>query len=501
MQLRVFSAVVASAALVASASQPVLAAPERPEYRVGSIAWTPCAEAPAIECGFLELPVDHAKPRGEKFQLAVSRRKASVPSQRIGAMIINPGGPGGSGVDFSFAAERFFTKDITDRFDVIGFDPRGVARSAPIRCSAEVLARQPSLYPKNKAEFDFAVAFNKELRADCRKVSGALFDHVSTTDVAHDIDSIRRALGEKKINFFGVSYGTFMGQQYAELYGRNLRAMVMDSTVDHSLGTWRFVETLSRGMVGVFDEWVKWNDRDPSSPFHGQDLRGIWRDLLAKADRGDLKDAQGNPVTTDSLVSGVQGMGYYPDWKWFADYVASLVGGGAATRPFAQAEVLDFPATAVFCNDFNLRVTSWNEYRAITAMEVRTSPDTRGNALGHIFLVACAGYPKATNPQRPLNIRNAPKILMTNSKYDPATVYEWAANAHRQSRDTTVFVTYEGWGHVVYDRSECTKKINDDYLISLKLPRLNTRCAAVEPPSVAALSTRPVITTGPFAAR
>ncbi|USX51498.1 alpha/beta hydrolase [Lentzea sp. HUAS12] len=486
MRLRVFGAVLVSSALLVGTGQAVAA----PERGAGSIAWQPCAEAPAIECGFLELPVDHARPKGEKFPLAVSRRKASDPSRRIGAMIINPGGPGGSGVEFSFAAEGIFSKEITDRFDVIGFDPRGVARSAPIRCSADVLARQPSLYPRSRAEFDAVVAYNRELRADCRKNTGALFDHVSTTDVAHDIDAVRRALGEKKINYFGVSYGTFMGQQYAELYGRNIRAMVQDSTVDHSLGTWRFIETLSRGVAGVFDEWVKWSDRTPSSPFHGRDLRAVWRGLLAKADRGELKDAQGDVVTAEALGAFVQGTGYLPEWQWLAEYTASLEQGNPVGA-FAKTELVEFPAVAVFCDDWNLRVRSWGEYQAVHAMDVRLSPDTRGNALGHTFLVACAGLPKASNPQRPLHIKNAPKILMTNSRYDPATVYEWAVNAHRQTRDTTVFVTYEGWGHVVYERSECTRKINDDYLLSLKLPRDGTRCAAVEPIVSAKTTNRP----------
>ena len=131
-------------------------------------------------------------------------------------------------------------------------------------------------------------------------------------------------------------------------------------------------------------------------------------------------------------------------------------------------------------------------------MENRVAPNTRGSSLGHGAMMACIGFPKATNPQRPLKIKNAPKILMTNAKHDPATVYEWAVNAHRQSRDTTVFVTYEGWGHGVYDRSECTLKINDEYMVSLKLPRSGTSCAAVEPPAEASiLSAKPKI-AGPF---
>ncbi|MGW6931897.1 alpha/beta hydrolase [Lentzea sp. NPDC054927] len=503
--MRALGAALASSALVLGMTPLAFAAPEgQPEFKVGAIDWKPCEEVPTVECGFLTLPIDYSKPNGEKFQLAVSRRKASDPAKRIGAMVINPGGPGGSGVDFSMFADRYFSKDIIDKFDVIGFDPRGVARSAPIKCSAEVLQRQPSDYPKSKAEFDKLVEFNKELRADCRKVSGAIFDHASTFDVANDIDSIRRALGEKKINYYGVSYGTIMGQHYAAQYGQNIRAMIIDSNMDHSLGTWKFVETEARGAEDMFNEWVKWSDRTPTSPFYGKDLRKIWKDLLAKADRGEVTDPNGRKITGQELGGSVVGMGYGPAFKPFADFVASLVQGTPAAAPagFAAGETFENPFAGIFCNDYNLRVGSWGEYQALYAMENRVAPNTRGSSLGHGATMGCVGFPKATNPQRPLKIKNAPKILMTNAKYDPATVYEWAVNAHRQTRDTTVFVTYEGWGHGVYDRSECTLKINDEYLTSLKLPRNGTSCAAVEPPAQASILTakRPV-PAGPFSVR
>lgn len=497
--MRVFGAALASSALVLGSSSLAFAAPEsqQQEYEVGAIDWKPCAEVPAVDCGFLELPVDYAKPNGEKFQLAVSRRKANDQAGRIGAMVINPGGPGGSGVNFSFGADRYFSKEIVDKFDVIGFDPRGVARTAPIKCSADLLAKSPSDYPKTAAEFDKLVAFNKELRADCRQQTGAIFDHASTAEVAQDIDSIRRALGEKKINYYGVSYGTIMGQHYAERFGKNIRAMIIDSNMDHSLGTWKFVETEARGAEDVFDEWVKWSDRDASSPFHGKDLRKIWKDLLARADRGEIKD-NGRVVTAEELGGSVVGMGYGPAWKQFADFIAQLIAGNPVSSKLA-VETRPNPFPGIFCNDYNLRVSSWGEYQALNAMENRVAPNTRGSSLGHGATMGCVGFPKATNPQRPLKIaKGSPKILMTNAKHDPATVYEWAVNAHRQSRDATVFVTYEGWGHGVYDRSECTLKINNEYLVGLKLPRNGTSCAAVEPaPETLVQSAKPQI-AGPF---
>ncbi|MEV6241087.1 alpha/beta fold hydrolase [Lentzea sp. NPDC051838] len=501
--VRAFGAALASSALVLGAAQIAVAAPEgQPEaagYKVGAIEWKPCEEVPTVDCGFLELPIDYAKPNGEKFKLAVSRRKANDQANKIGSMVINPGGPGGSGVDFSFGADRYFSKEIVDKFDVIGFDPRGVARSQPIKCSGDVLQRQPSEYPKTKDEFDKLVAFNKELRADCRKVSGAIFDHASTYDVANDIDSIRRALGEKKISYYGVSYGTIMGQHYAAQYGKNIRAMIIDSNMDHSLGTWKFLETEARGAQDMFNEWVKWSDRTPSSPFYGKDLRKIWKDLLAKAGRGELKDQNGRVITRENLGGNIVGMGYGPAFKPFADYIATLASGAPVAAKFAEGETYENPFAGIFCNDYNLRVGSWGEYQALNAMENRIAPDSVGSSIGHGAMMGCVGFPKATNAQRPLKIKGAPKILMTNSRYDTATVYEWAVNAHRQSRDTTVFVTYEGWGHGVYDRSDCTLKINNEYLVSLKLPRNGTTCAAVEPSvqEAGVLSAKPKI-AGPF---
>jgi pimeloyl-ACP methyl ester carboxylesterase len=475
---RAFGAALASSALVLSMTPLAFAAPE---YEVGAIDWKPCAEAPAVDCGFLTLPIDYAEPDGETFQLAVSRRKANDQSRRVGALVVNPGGPGVSGVEFAFEADGYFSKEIVDRFDVIGFDPRGVARSQPIKCSAEAVQRPHEANPQNVAEFDKTIAYNRQLREDCRKHTGPIFDHVSSKEAADDIDSIRRALGEQKISFYGVSYGTIMGQQYAERYGRNLRAMVIDSNMDHSRGAWKMLETEARGAEEVFGEWIKWNDRTPTSPFHGKDLRTIWKDLLAKAARGEVKDPRSGSTITPKLL-GIRfvNFSHVPAWQAFADYVARLVQGATASvTAFAEDETIEYPLYGLICSDYDLRIGSFSEYRVLAGMELRVAPNVVGSLFSHTALTGCAGLPKAANPQHPLKIKNAPKILVTSARYDPSTVHEWSANVHRQSRDTTVLVTYEGWGHGVYGRSDCTRKINDEYLVSLHLPPDGTTCAAV----------------------
>ncbi|WP_121394460.1 alpha/beta hydrolase [Actinokineospora cianjurensis] len=470
------------------------------QERGGRIDWKPCAERADAECGTVRLPVDWRAPRGEKFDLAVARRKATEPSRRIGVLVINPGGPGGSGVDFALGAERFFSPEVLARFDIIGFDPRGVARSQPVMCSAEVVARQPSLYPANQREFDAMAAYNRELAADCRAQSGPIFDHVDTKSVVRDIDALRVALGERKINYFGVSYGTLIGQQYAEEFGQNLRAMVIDSNMDRSTGITRFGAESAATAEDSFTEFVRWCERTTSCALHGKDVAKWWDELLARADRGEIVDPTDptTPVTSAQITNAAFGAFYGPEWATLASALASL-DTPATTRAAASTELVENPFTSVFCQDWDFRVKNHRELATLVSTANRLAPHMRGSVLGHVATVGCIGLPKATNPQHRLNITTAPKILMLNAVHDPATSHAWAVSAHRQTRDTTVLVTYEGWGHGVYPRSDCTIGIADTYLTTLRTPRDGTRCAAVEPPtgpSIAATA-RP-LPAGPF---
>ncbi|MEU4803485.1 alpha/beta fold hydrolase [Actinosynnema sp. NPDC023587] len=458
---------------------------------IAAIDWKSCPELAEVECGTLRLPVDWAEPRGEKFDLAVARRKATNPANRIGVLLINPGGPGGSGVNFALGANRYFSTAVQERFDIIGFDPRGVARSRPVTCSVDVLQRQPSIHPTDQAGFDALARYNRELAADCRERTGPMYDHADTIGVTDDIDALRRSLGERKINYYGVSYGTLIGQQYAERYGRDIRAMVIDSTMDHSLDTRRFAESEARTAEDSFTEFVKWCDRTTSCALHGRDVTRFWDDLLAKADRGEVT-APGDPtreITADDIIGAAFSAFYGPDWQPLAAFLLDLAAGTATPRAFAPVTA-ENPFPAVFCQDWAIRVKNHREFSTLVHRARQIAPHMRGSALGHSAVAGCVGLPeKVNNPQHRLDIDHAPEILMLNALHDPATGYEWAVTANRQSRDTTVLLTYEGWGHGVYDRSECTRGKTDSYLIDRRVPRHGTRCAAVEPPTTTARAT------------
>ncbi|GAA2660181.1 alpha/beta hydrolase [Actinosynnema pretiosum subsp. pretiosum] len=455
-------------------------------YRA-DIAWGPCEEMPAVECGTVAMPVDWGKPRGEKFDLALARRKATDPAAREGVLFVNPGGPGGSGVDFAMMADSYFSAELLARFDVIGVDPRGVARSNPVVCSVEKLAARPSSAPVDQTGFEALKRYNRELAADCRERTGPLFDHVDTLSGVEDMDAVRRSLGERKMSYYGVSYGTLLGQQYARRHGDRVRAMVIDSNMDHDQGTWEFSTKEAVGAEDSFLEFVAWCGRDASCSLHGRDVPALWKQLLDRAERGELThpNAPGLVLDRTSLRGLMLGALYGPQWAAIADFLVALEAqGGAAVVAAAEPEVAE-NAFEVFCQDWNLPVRDHHEFARLRARSLEVAPNMEGSPLGDDAIAGCQGRSDAVdNPQRPWRVApGTPKVLMLNALHDPSTPYAWAVGAHRQARGAAVLLTYEGWGHGVYGRGACADGAVDRYLVDLVVPREGTRCAGIEPPA------------------
>ncbi|WP_246101765.1 alpha/beta fold hydrolase [Streptomyces cyaneus] len=497
---RALTGVLAAGLLLAGASSPIVAAaeadpPGHASTKQQAIDWKPCPKDATAECGTLRLPVDRARPSGEKFDLAVARRNATDPDRRVGVLLVNPGGPGASGVDFAVdEAKSHFSADIQERFDIVGFDPRGVGRSHPVKCSTELLNQQPSVYPRNQAEFDRLAEFNRALREDCRRHTGPLFDHADTLSVVHDMDALREALGEKKINYFGHSYGTLIGEQYAEEYGERIRSMALTANIDHSLGAREFLVSSAATAEDSFHEFVKWCDRTSSCALHGRDVTAVWDGLLAKADRGEIRDPQSPDrlLTAHAIALFAFKKFYGPYWDELAGYVAGLDaqepnerrGSGQprqAQPPVSQSadrQTTAEPFYAVFCQDWSVRAKDHREYAELAQAEVRAAPHLRGSPRVHAAVAGCIGWPdEVNNPQHRLRMTEAPKILMLHSRHDPANHFAWAANVHRQTRGTTVLLPYEGAGHSVYGRSDCTRDAVDDYLTQLEVPSAGSSCA------------------------
>ena len=456
---------------------------------VGTIVrWAPCPEDATAECGTVSVRVDWAVPDGPRIDLALVRRPATDSAARIGTLLDVPGGPGDSGVDPVLANTSQFIVNLNRRFDIVGYDARGIGRSHPVLCSESLLAQEPPPVLTSQADFTARVAYNGRLRADCRAHTGPLFDHLDTESGVHDVEAIRVALGEQTLTLRGRSYGTLLGEQYAEQYPRRVRAMVLDSVTDHSVDTSANLDTQAANLQDSFDEFVNWCLGAPDCVLRGRDVRALWADLLARADRGELRhpddpDAELTPFfLTDIAEQGFRG----PFWPELAQVLAALDASPPASVPAPRQLRTDpYPALAIFCADYDLPVRNYQEYAADLRRSRALAPDMRYSTFAVYATTACLGWPKpVNNPQHPLRVRNlATPLLLVNARHDPATGYTWAVHVARQLGDEAVLLTYEGWGHVVYGRSDCIDGIVDRYLVERVLPAHGTSCPA-EPASI-----------------
>jgi pimeloyl-ACP methyl ester carboxylesterase len=207
-----------------------------------SITWSNCtaSDPPSLDCGSIQVPLDYSQPDGETITLVITRLKAPAKT-RLGNLVYNPGGPGGAASDIiipiaelGFEKAPLLSQNLIDHYDIIGLDPRGVGLSVGVSCDPELWNARKSIYPTSEKEFDDMVTANKAFFASCANLTGPLFNNLDTTSVAKDYEQVRLALNEGKMNYFAQSYGSQIGEQYAELYPENIGRMALDGILDHS---------------------------------------------------------------------------------------------------------------------------------------------------------------------------------------------------------------------------------------------------------------------------
>ncbi|MBV8931479.1 MAG: alpha/beta fold hydrolase [Kutzneria sp.] len=474
--------------LTTAAAAPPAAAAQAPT--AGAITWSPCRQDATIDCGTLAVPVNWSDAKDGTVQLALARRKAKDPRARIGSLVVDPGGPGGSGVQLVLS-DAIFSSQLKDRFDIVGFDPRGVGDSKALVCDQSVLDASPRSDPATSQGFADRVAYNRRLADNCRRRSGPLFDHVDDLSVVRDIDAIRAALGERKLTYYGVSYGTLMGQQYAEFYPDRIRALVLDSNMDHSSHTSEFFAEEAWADEAAFDEFTRWCAASDKCSLHGQDVGALFDRLYERAKQGRLHypDQPRDPITPDDLSMLPVRLLYGPQWPQLADELASLDNGTPSALRVGAADIqLPYYLMPAFCSDWRIELTSAAGVAGQRSADAQLAPHLRISGLAWSVGLLCLGRTAPVpNPQHPYRIQGAPPILMVNNWYDPATPYAWAVDAASQIPSATL-LTYEGWGHGSYDKSPCVADIVDSYLMTLALPPRDTHCPAVMPANEVASS-------------
>ena len=470
-------------------SNPVAGSSPSPTPTPTRLTWTDCGGS--FQCTTVQVPLDYAHPDSGSIGIAISRKPATGPAQRIGSVLTNPGGPGASGIEF-LRGEASAMTNLNTRFDLIGFDPRGIGQSAPVRClngpqEDGFNALDPVL--DDPQEKQAGIDADKSFTAGCKQLSGQILPFLDTISAARDMDVIRAALGDKKLTYLGFSYGTFLGENYAHLFPSHIRALALDGVIDPTLTP---NDLLYAQMVGfqqnlqafLSDCRARKTSSSPCAYAQTGDPGTKLTDMMQRLDVTPL------PVGNRQLTRGLALTGVlvtlYDQSTWgYLDQALTLVDRSNGTLLLRFADLYNGRnSDGTYTNEIEANVavncvdrpvpTDIAAYEALGSKFASASP-LFGPAFQYSNLT-CAYWPaKATGSVGPLTAEGAPPILLVGGTGDPATPYAWAQAVNTQLAGS-VLLTREGNGHVSYTKSSCAKQLIDAYLIGLTLPPAGTVC-------------------------
>lgn len=444
------------------------------------ISWQPCPQSPDTQCGSLEVPRDYAAPDGDTIELHMARHRASDPEQRIGTLFFNPGGPGEGAAGYvSQALKETFSPALRKHFDIIGIDPRGVAGSEHINCDVNVDNPEVTMYPHSKAEYGAMVRHNAAVGESC----DGLIKNVDTKSVAKDFDAVRAALNESAISFLGKSYGSILGTQYAQLYPDRIRTMTLDGTVDHSMSSHDLVIQASAAVERSFNDFAKWCSDTTSCALHDKDATKIWDTLVDTAQDHPIPVKDGHAMTKEELIFCVYGMlNLTPEYgvelsKSIAQAAAGDASGFVPIRDSNQGNSpMRSAYRSILCSDIDPQISSYTALKHRLKEAEQVAPHMRGVSEFWDMTAGCKDWPvQPSNPQRDIDINDAPPILLVGNTGDPATPVAWAKQLSNKISGSQVLTVHSS-GHTAYGRSKCATTNIDDYLVSRTMPEKGAVC-------------------------
>lgn len=486
------AAAVPAAAAPAVAPADAQADPALAAYYAQQLAWQPCREAK--QCAWLTVPLDYAQPAGTTISLRLSRVPATGDAgSRIGSLVVNPGGPGASGLDLApYVAAS--SPDVARRYDIVGFDTRGVGQSVPITCmtgaqTSRWLRTDPT--PDTARERRAYMALAATISSGCLSMSPQVARSVGSENTVKDLDIMRHALGDERLNWLGFSYGTYLGAHYAEQFPDRVGRFVLDGAVDPSLDGMQVSLGQSRGFQAALARFASDCTTRANCPWRSSTkavLTGINR-LLARLDARPMTAARGRPLVQAEALSAIF-LAMYSPLIWpslrtalgqaangngrglqsLADYASDRVGPNKYSSNMASA----FPA--IGCWDaapapgalgLAAAARRWSAHAAVPEMAAAMS---WGNApctswFGHSPLAPAPASSTTTAP-----------ILVVGTIHDPATPYAWAQALTRQL-STATLLTFNGDGHTAYGgNSRCIDRAVDAYLLTGAVPAAGTVC-------------------------
>jgi pimeloyl-ACP methyl ester carboxylesterase len=457
------------------------------------LTWKPCQAALTLDCSTLTVPLDYEKPSGKTLSIAVNRLKATSSAKRIGVLLVNPGGPGGSGIDFAQRAAALFSQSVRASFDIIGFDPRGVGRSQGIQCLTpkqldRFFAADPS--PDTPAEVDELFSVSSELASACTKKYGVEFlKQVGTRNVARDMDLLRAALNEETVSMLGLSYGSLLGATFADLFPGRVRAFALDGALDASVSLDGRALEQAKGFERALRLFV--DDcalRTACSKRLGKDPMVTIDGVLASVETKPMKVGRRKVGPGEAMLGLVRPL--YSERRGWPQLEAALVdakaGQGAKLLALSDAYTdrgrdgtygsLMEANVAVNCADVSSQPDP-QHYARLAKQFVAVAPHF-GEALAYGNVV-CAAWPVKGAPSGwKTPAKGTPTMLVIGTRNDPATPYVWAQQM-AAGFERGVLLTWEGNSHTAYfSGNQCVRAKIDDYLIAQIIPRTGTACPA-----------------------
>ncbi|WP_313814808.1 alpha/beta hydrolase [Glutamicibacter sp.] len=474
----------------ASASATVQAAenPQLAKYYSQELDWKKCGST--IECASIEVPLNYDEPEKDSIKLALNRRAAAGAQ---GNLLVNPGGPGGSGIDLvTQGAQVMFSNDLQRAYNIIGFDPRGVGQSTPVTCQTDKEVdegRQENLKAWEESDRGDIVEDAKEYADACAKNTGELLGHVDTESAAKDMDIIRAVLGDDKLDYLGYSYGTFLGATYADLFPDRVGRLVLDGAMDPTASGEELTLAQAQGFEGEIDAWLEDCLAGENCPFTGSvdEAKKQLQDFFAEIEQKPLVSSDGRSVPIIDFVSGFI-LPLYDDanWPYLTNAMAEAMDGNVDQMLYFSDLSADRGEdgkynsnsmdvlTAVNCLDRPMDASDAAMDKDAADLE-KASP-TLGKYLAYGQIVCDEwDYPSTGQPEV-LDAAGSSDILVVGTTGDPATPYKWSQSLAEQL-DHGNLLTYEGHGHTAYGRSnQCITDAVDSYLIDGKVPAEGTVC-------------------------
>ncbi|QEO13647.1 alpha/beta hydrolase [Agromyces intestinalis] len=456
-----------------------------------TLTWEQCGDR--MGCTTAIAPLDWDDPDAGEVELALVRHVAT--GDRIGSLLVNPGGPGGSGYDFiTDSLDYAVGQALQERFDIVGFDPRGVGRSSAVAC-LDAAGMDEYLYGITSAErgsdewIDEVRQAQTDFGAACERNTGPLLAEVDTVSAARDLDLLRAVLGDDELNYLGYSYGTFLGATYAELYPERAGRLVLDGAIDPSLSEHEVTIGQAIGFEQALRAYLESCLAAADCPFGGSadSAMGEISRLIASLDQSPLQGSDGRLVGADTFITAIVYPLYSPSaWSYLddlfdsvmlgdADFALTLADGYNGREP--DGTYLDNSTEAfisINCLDYEYQddVAVMRE----RAAEVAAAAPVIGPYFGFGDL-SCIDWPVPSEAVRqPIHAEGAPPILVVGTTGDPATPYEWAVSLADQL-ESGVLVSYDGEGHTAYNKSNaCVNDAVERFLIDGVVPAEDPHC-------------------------